>query len=151
MVHRLIDLVVLVAELSQQTDKSFKDLDKELVHRGYSEEEIEQALFWISSQWCPSERGAAASVAGPGVRILSPWESDRIEPAAYGYLLRLANLGIVDADQLDRILERVTPMVSGRVSVADVKEIAGALIFNLSGDDLDEDYIQELDEEIKST
>jgi len=145
-----MDLVVLVAELSQQAGKSIKDLDKELVHRGYSEEEIEQALFWISSQWCPVDRGAATSVAGVGVRVLSPWEADRIEPAAYGYLLRLANLGIVDPDQLDRILERITPMVSGRVSVADVKEIAGALIFNLSGDDLDGDYIEELDDEIKS-
>ena len=43
MLSRLMDLVVLVAELSQNSKKSFKEMDQELMLRGYSPEEIEQA------------------------------------------------------------------------------------------------------------
>ena len=151
MVNRLMDLVVLVAEMSQQNDKSFKELDKELVHRGYSSEEIEQALFWISSQWQPLDRAAKAALSAGGHRVLSPWEAHCLDPDAYGFLLRLGNLGIIDGEQLDRILERITPMVSGRVSLADIKSIAGAVIFGLSAEDLEDDLFQAFDDDIQAT
>ena len=151
MVTRLMDLVVLVAELSQKDDKSFKDLDEELGHRGYSADEIEQALFWISSQWQPVDRRAMVVSDATGVRVLSPWEAHCMAPDAFGYLIRLLTLGIVDGDQLDRILSRITPLISGRVSLSDVKAIAGAVVFNLGGEDAEDEYFEVFDEDIQTT
>jgi hypothetical protein len=50
MLSRLMDLVVLVAELTQNNDKSYKDLDKELMMRGYSQDEIERAVVWYTTR-----------------------------------------------------------------------------------------------------
>jgi hypothetical protein len=46
---RLMDLVVLVAEMSRGADRHHVELDKELTRRGYSADEIGHAVFWLSS------------------------------------------------------------------------------------------------------
>ena len=146
-----MDLVVLVAELSQKRDKSFKELDKELLHRGYSSEEIEQALFWMSSQWHPVDKRSHGSFSRPAFRVLSPWETMCLEDEAYGYLLRLQNLGIIDAEQFERIMKRIVPYSGERLQIADIKALAGIVIFHLNADDGDDDFFQGLDDEIQVT
>lgn len=147
MVNRLMDLVVLVAEMSQKNDKSFKELDKELIHLGYSVEEIEQALFWISSQWKPIDPKERASYERPAFRVLSPWESTCLDGEAHGYLLRLQNLGIIDDDQFERIMNRLLPFGGERLQMSDIKSLAGSVIFNLSADDPEDALYQIIDEE----
>ena len=86
-----------------------------------------------------------------GVRVLSPWEAQCLDPGAHGYLLRLLTLGIVDGEQLDRILSRLTPLVAGRIQISEVKSIAAAVVFNLGPEDIDDEYYQVLDDEIQTT
>ena len=98
MLSRLMDLVVLVAELTRDSDKSYKDLDKELATRGYSPEEIEQAVFLYSSRGeLPHEEKTWRRGAN-SVRVLSDWERLSLCSECYGYLLRLLNLGIIDCE-----------------------------------------------------
>ena len=146
-----MDLVVLVAELSQTNEKSFKELDKELLHRGYSSEEIEQALFWMSSQWHPVDQRSHGSLTRPAFRVLSPWEMMCLDNECYGYLLRLQNLGIIDADQFERIMRRVVPYSGDRLQLSDIKALAGMVIFHLGSDDPDDDLFHALDDEIQLT
>jgi len=149
MVNRLMDLVVLLVELTRESDKSFKELDKELVHRGYSSEEIEQAFSWVSSQWHRVDQELRGEISNPSVRVLSPWESMTIEPAAHSYLLKLKNLGLVDDDQFERIMYRILPFRGDRLDVADIKALAGSVIFDLAPDDFENDLLQMLDDEIQ--
>ncbi len=147
-VTRLMDLVVLVAELSQKSNKSLKELDKELVHLGYSSEEIEQAMFWFSSQWSPVRSPESARSGRPAFRVLSPWEVACLDPDAHGYLLRLQNLGIIDEDRFESIMGRILPFGGDQLDISDVKALAGAVIFNLNGDLMDDDLFQILNEEV---
>lgn len=148
MVNRLMDLVVLVAEFSQQSGKSLKDLDKELGHLGYTTEEIQEALFWITSQWRPIERDGKAANDRPVFRVLSPWEASGIASEAHGYLLRLQNLGLVDELQFERIMKRITPDAGGKLQVQDVKVLAGRVMFNDDSDSFEEMLFQVLDDEM---
>jgi len=145
MVSRLMDLVVLVAELSRESNKSLRDLDKELVHMGYSSEEIEHALFWMSSQWRPLE--SRPERGRPVYRVLSPWESDGLDMEAHSYLLRLYGLGLVDEEQLEQILSRIEPAGRERLDVGDVKMLAGDVMFNLGGDGIEDEVYHELDDD----
>ena len=147
-VTRLMDLVVLVAELSQKSNKSLKDMDKELVHLGYSSEEIEQAMFWFSSQWSPVGSSENARSGRPATRVLSPWEAMCLDAEAHGYLLRLQNLGIVDEDRFENIMSRILPFGGDQFDVSDVKALAGALIFNMNPDLADDELFQILNEEV---
>jgi Smg protein len=145
MMSRLIDLVVLVAELSEYKGKSLRELDQELVGRGYSSKEIEQAMFWLSSQ----RRSAvlySGSSSKPAHRVLSPWESMCLDSDAYGYLLHLQNLAIIDQDQFEKIVTRILPIGGEKLPLGELKTLAGSVIFNVDGEDHDDDSFDVLDD-----
>ncbi|MFQ5510358.1 MAG: DUF494 family protein [Candidatus Krumholzibacteriia bacterium] len=148
MVDRLMDLVVLVAEFSQHKGKSLKELDKELIHLGYSTEEIQEALSWITSLWRPIEHGGGTGGERPVFRILAPWEAMTLDSGAHGYLLRLQNLGLLDEVQFERIMKRMVPYAGERMHVSDVKALAGRVLFNVDAEDIEETLYQVLDDEM---
>ena len=145
MVNRLIDLVVLVAELSERKGKSLRELDQELVGRGYSSKEIEQAMFWFSSQRRSGVLYARSSTK-PAHRVLSPWESMCLDSDAYGYLLHLQNLGIIDQDQFEKIVTRILPIGGEKLPLGELKTLAGYIIFNVGAEDHDDESFDVFDD-----
>ncbi len=133
---RLMDLVLLVAEMTRQADCSYVELDRELLSRGYSPDEIEHAVFWVSSRpdW---GRGRG----GRSVRVLSDFERMSLSTAAFDYIFRLLNLGIIDGRQCETIITRAIPVGTEKVHVDDVKEIACSVIFE---GDAEEDAEEEV-------
>ena len=147
MVNRMMDLVVLVAEISQHSGKSLKELDKELVTHGYSSEEIQQALFWITSRWYPIDPDGCGATR-PTFRVLAPWEVMGLASDAHGYLLRLRHLGLLDETQLERIMKRVVPYAGDKLRLPEVKALAGRIIFDTDSEDIEETLFQVLDDEM---
>jgi uncharacterized protein Smg (DUF494 family) len=141
-----MDLVVLLVELTRTSNKSFGELDKELISLGYSSEEIEQAFSWVSTQWHRVDHGMTGEDAPPPVRVLSPWESTVLDPEAYSYLLRLQALGLVDEDQFERIMYRILPFRGERLGVSDIKALAGSVIFDLGVDEFENELLNMLDD-----
>lgn len=138
---RLMDLVVLVAEISRDAERTHVELDKELTRRGYSPDEIEHAVFWFSSR----PEGGVSPVPPRTVRVLSEYERMSLSTAAYDYLFRLRNLGIIDARQFETILTRAIPVGAEKVQMEDVKTIACSVIFERDGLDGEEDSIDRFD------
>jgi uncharacterized protein Smg (DUF494 family) len=137
---RLMDLVVLVAEMSRGADRQHVEFDKELSGRGYSADEIGHAVFWFSSRPAIREMHRHR-----GTRVLSEFERMSLSTEAYGYLFRLQNLGLVDARQFETIVARAIPMGADKVGIEDVKSIAYAVIFDKDPGDLEEDVFGEFD------
>ena len=136
---RLMDLVLLVAEMSRSADRRPVELDRELTRRGYSSEEIEHAMFWITS------RPEASRVTTRPNRVLSEFERMSLSTEAYDYLFRLQNLGIIDGRQFETILARAIPVGAEKVHVEDVKGIACSVIFNKDMGDVDEEAFDRFD------
>lgn len=151
MLSRLMDLVVLVAELTQDSDKSYKDLDQELMMRGYSPDEIEQAVFLYSSQGEGASGGKIGTHGKESVRVLSEWERMSLCSDCYGYLLRLLNLGIVDSEQFEKIIARAIPVGPEKIQLNDVKAIACSVIFNRDPNELEDELFDSFDEDIPAT
>ena len=150
MMSRLMDLVVLVTELIQENDKSYKEIDQELTLRGYSSEEIEQARFWMTAK--PFGTNDDTFPTGRNVvRILNRWEQMSLDTESYGYLLRLMNLGIIDVEQFERIMMRVSPVGSEKIPLGDLKTIAGGVVFEQFGREFEGEFFDELDDEITSS
>lgn len=146
MISRLMDLVLLLAELNERDDRSMKDIGKELSLLGYTSEEITQAMSWISSNKTASNTCVTDASRCGGQRVLTSWERACLGEEAQRYLLRLLNLGIIDQCQLDRILVRIAPFSMERTDFDDVKLIACSIIFNASAYDLDDQELKDLDE-----
>ena len=139
MILRLMDLVVLVAELSQRTGRSLHDMDRELMLRGYSPEEIDQAMYWYSSR---NEYGTARASLPHGsqaLRVLTEFERMSINSECHGFLLRLQNLGIIDMEQFERIIARAIPVGPEKIEISDVKTIACSVIFDRDIDDVEDE------------
>lgn len=132
---RMMDLVVLVAEMSRRADRTHIEFGKELSSRGYSSDEIEHAVFWFSSRSESSLDGRR----GRTTRVLSEFERMSLSTEAYGYLYRLQNLGLVDARQFETIVARAIPVGADKVNLEDVKVIAYSVIFDKDEADLEED------------
>ena len=137
---RLMDLVVLVAEISLSADREAVQLDKELASRGYSSDEIEHAVFWYSSR----PDGVRGMRTG-AVRVLSDFERMSLSTAAFDYIFRLLNLGIIDGRQFETILARAIPVGTEKVHMEDVKEIACSVIFDREPGEGDEDFFDRFD------
>jgi uncharacterized protein Smg (DUF494 family) len=151
MLSRLMDLVVLVAELAQDNDKSFKELDQELMMRGYSPEEIERAVFWYTSRGEVLDEEQLELHGRHSHRVLSEWERLSLCTECYGYLLRLLNLGIVDGEQFEKIIARAIPVGPEKIELNDVKAIACSVIFNREPGELEDDLVDFFDEDIPAT
>lgn len=141
-----MDLVVLLAELSRNSGKTFTELDDELAGRGYSAEEIDQAFSWISMQGRPFGGKSGGNPVRKSHRILSPWESMCLDSDAYGYLLRLQNLGIIDIDQFEKIITRILPFGGEKLPLGEFKTLVGAVIFGLNPEDSEKDQLDAFDE-----
>jgi uncharacterized protein Smg (DUF494 family) len=151
MLSRLMDLVVLVAELTRESDKSHKDLDQELMMRGYSPEEIERAVFWYSSRGEIAEEEKIELHSKNSIRVLSEWERLSLCNDCYGYLLRLLNLGIVSGEQFEKIIARAIPVGPEKIQLGDVKIIACSVIFNREPGEFEDDVFDFFDDEVPTT
>ena len=150
MLTRLMDLVVLVAELSQDSDKSYRQLDKELVGRGYSLEEIEKAVFWFASRGETPERERIQPSSG-AVRVPSELERMSVSQESYGYLLRLLHLGIVDLDQFERVIARAIPVGPEKIHLNEIKAIACAVVFDRDVGEVEDEFLDHFDDDLPTT
>jgi uncharacterized protein Smg (DUF494 family) len=146
MISRLMDLVLLLAEMNERDAGSVKDIGKELSLRGYTPEEVNQAMSWISSSKTASSTCVRGVSKSSSQRVLTSWERTCLGEEGQRYLLRLLNLGIIDNCQLDRILIRIAPFSMERTDLDEVKLIACSIIFNAPAYDLDDQELKEMDE-----
>lgn len=151
MLSRLIDLVVLVAELVQDNDKSYKDLDQELMMRGYTLEEIERAVDWYATRDGVVEDDSVAQRGRNSFRVLSDWERMSLNSECFAYMLRLFNLGVVDGGQFEKIITRAIPVGPEKVQLGDVKAIACSVLFNREPGELEDELVDFIDDEISTT
>jgi len=129
MLKRLIDLVMQLTEQYEKCEGSLSDAGKKMVSRGYSQQEVDQAIEWISAKRDIGQRKPGI-MRKSGLRIMSAWEKMKLDDEAQGYIVKLMNLGIIDEFMLDRIIAHATSLSFKGRNVEDVKEIASSVILN---------------------
>ncbi len=115
-----------------QPDK-LEIISRDLLQRGYSQHEISFAFSWLferyngESEELMQNTGATLTAS---FRVLHEAERMVIAREAYGYLLQLKQLRLLNDIQIEFVIERA--MMSGlhRVSEAEVKTLAAAALFN---------------------
>ncbi|MCB0281257.1 MAG: DUF494 family protein [Calditrichae bacterium] len=134
MQERIIEIIVyLLGEFQHnQIDENYRDLSKELLSRGYTDNEINLAFSWIFNhlQKNNSDTDNEFSYSQGSVRVLHDLEKLVIAPEAYGYLLQLWHLGMIKEYEMEDVIERALAIGSAHISLEDVKSIAASLIFS---------------------
>ena len=132
--ERLVEILVkLLKEMDTSGDVAFrlKDLSETLRIQGFSETELDTALSWLTdrlqTQNVPSQH---VSPSRGSMRVLHPIERMILTPEAYGYLLHLENVGLIDRDQMEMVIEKALSSGLSEVTLNDMKRITATVVIN---------------------
>ena len=133
MQERIIEIIVyLLGEFQHSPNPGeYTDLSKELLSKGYTENEINLAFSWVFNHMQPKgDLSEEFTYEQDSVRVLHDLEKLVIAPEAYGYLLQLWHLGMIKEYEMEDVIERVLSLGNNLVSLEDIKSMAATLIFN---------------------
>jgi len=128
-VERVMDIIAfMISERRQGAPLTAIDTTR-LHERGYTESEIAAALSWIMERQQDRDE-----IEGPGhntFRILHGIEREVLDTDAWGMLMTYNQLGFLDTDDIEQILERVVVMGAERnVGVPEVKALIAAYVIH---------------------
>lgn len=134
--HIVEILVILMSEYPEGNinPDEFEPLTKDLFGQGYTQHEVETALFWFNSRIeMRANRLVTDEMTKNSFRVLHDIEKTVISPQAYGYLLNLSNLDILSLEELDSIIEKAVLLGGRKVDIDDMKLFIAAHIMDSDG------------------
>ena len=135
MQDRILEIVVyLMSHLNDRQDglSSLDEMSTDLRSMGFTDNEISSAYSWLLKHFedYPGNYSAGSEdTDARSVRILSDLERKLISPEAYGYLLQLKHLGLINVEQMEMILDRATLFDNDPLDINDIKILASATLF----------------------
>ena len=133
---RVIDIIVYLMQQINEKEKGlshFERLTKDLQNRGYTEAEINAAYFWVLeklrlrlSHLTRSRRNQPKKSS----RILHTTESIFFSRKGYGYLIQLYQLGLINDEQREQIIQRAVMSGLDNIGELEVKMLAARLLMS---------------------
>jgi len=117
-------LVILLRQYPEGAinNEDFEPLTDDLIDLGYTRQEIETALYWFYNRFEVKQNTVIADeIETDAFRILHDVERSILSPEAYGYLIELRSLGIINLSEMDKVIEKAVLLGGRRVSIDDVK------------------------------
>lgn len=134
--ERVVEILAYIMTemgVSQSQPDKLEIISRDLLQRGYSQHEISFAFSWLFERYNGESeelmQNTGATLTG-SFRVLHEAERMVIAREAFGYLLQLKQLRLLNDIQIEFVIERA--MMSGMhsVSLADIKALAAAALFN---------------------
>ncbi len=137
MYHRIMELLVLIMDEFSDSNWKAEEMDQvseNLIERGYTEQEINTAFYWLYYRFdlqggTPAQKVEIEEAAETSHRVLHNMERRYIEPEAFGYLLQLKHLKIISQREIEEIIERLFILDFQPATVEDVKSMVQSFIF----------------------
>jgi len=142
--ERVVEILVyIMSEIKDREGKLNKidSISKELLQKGYTEGEINAAFSWLFEKLKLNTEEILQETdphLSGSFRILHDAEKAVITPKAYGYLIQLKELGLIDLSEMEQIIERAMIIGSNSVDEEEMKTIVASLLF-------DSDYLNNID------
>ena len=124
------------AQDAEEQVEDISDYSDNLKSLGYTEHEIFTAYNWILDHIGSSAENLYAVFPEQvgSVRVLTDVERARLTPDAYGFMLKLTNIGILNGEQFEAVLDRLTLSGQRMITTEQVKLVVSAVMFNEFGD-----------------
>lgn len=133
--NRILEIVVFLMDFMREHNERRStpdDLSLELKDMGYSDQEIDTAYNWFLEQFNSSieEYYTEFPESGNSMRILTDEERHQLSAESYGFLLKLLNNQIIQPEQFEMILERVTLLSGEPINLDQLKIIVSSVLFH---------------------
>ena len=133
--ERLVEILIYIMSEMRRDRGASRNLDllsKNLLDEGYSESEISSAFTWLLDKLDnePEEILEKREAALNGsFRHLHEIERSIISVEAYGYLIQIKELDLINEIDVEQIIERALMLGLPRVGLQDIKSIVAAQLF----------------------
>jgi len=136
---KILEIVVYLIDHLRENEGQISDMDdvsSDLRSMGYTDNEISSAYSWVLERYGTGDKLYYSDFPEDhsSLRILSHAERYQFEADAYGFVLKLMNLGLIDDEQFEMILDRGSMLGSRPVTEEQVKLIASSFVFSDSTD-----------------
>ena len=132
---RILEIVVFLMDYMRDNQDRLTESDdfsSVLKTMGYADNEISSAYFWLMNRFgsTPEQLFSNFPEVHRSCRILTAAEHVLLTTEAYGFLLKLQNLSLIDDESFESILERVSLFGTEPVTSEQIKLIASSIVFN---------------------
>jgi uncharacterized protein Smg (DUF494 family) len=129
--EKIVEIIVyLMAELKTNqaiSATTFEDLS----NQGYTDTEISAAFGWLADKSTVADHlEPSVTASKSSFRLLHDFEQLYISPQVYGYLLQMQQLGVLNHQQVETVIERCLMTGLQPVDMKTVKFTIGSLLFN---------------------
>jgi uncharacterized protein Smg (DUF494 family) len=132
MQEKIVEIIVYIIK-EMRDNKQLGEINlNELTDYGYTESEISTALSWVIDKISTGENIFINTQEGSHYshRIFHEAEKMIITPEGRGYLLLLREVGVIDAMDLELVIERI--MMSGfqKADLTNIKSVIASVVFD---------------------
>jgi Smg protein len=133
--ERILEIVFYLVQHMKNNNGAVMHLDdisRSLKNMGFSENEISSAYGWFLEE--VQTRGSQSILEESNVsfapRVFSETEKQVFTTEARGFLVQLYQLGLLNAEQFEAIIDRVHVLEPTIIDVKSLKIIASSIIFD---------------------
>ncbi|MDH5358270.1 MAG: DUF494 family protein [Gammaproteobacteria bacterium] len=150
MKENVIDVLLYLFENYIDTDdvnKPDKDtLETELERVGFPELEIHKAFDWLENMTVVAEDESASDERMPelSMRFYTEQEMKRLDVDCRGYLLFLEQVGVLDADTREIVIERVMALDADEIDLEQMKWVVLMVLFYQPGHEIAYAWMEDL-------
>lgn len=134
MKENIIDVLLYLFENYIDTEESLKPdkdtLELELERVGFQELEIHKALDWLENMTVLADQPLTQHAT---MRVFSDLEKERLDVECRGYLLFLEQVGVLDVETREVVIERVLALDADEIDLDQLKWVVLMVLFYQPG------------------
>ncbi len=130
--ERIVEIILfLVNEL--KSNKQLSEVDVSMLSQnGYTQSEISTAFSWLFERMSVGEpQFSPGKPAESSHRLLNDQEKLVIQTDAFGYLLQCQQLGLINNNDIELVIERIMAAGFSSVGMSEMKSFVAGLLFGL--------------------
>jgi len=133
--NRVFEIVVFLIDYMQGDAGRLSDTDDlwpALESQGYSDDEISSAYSWLLNRFenTPQNYFSGFPVTHSSNRILTAFERSQLTTEAHGFLLKLLYASVINDEQFETIMERISTFGPKPVTLDQAKLITSSVVFS---------------------
>jgi Smg protein len=129
-------------EPDEQPDRD--SMEENLHEAGFSNGEIDKAFEWLDGLAEQRYQPEFAMRAEQPIRVFIDSETERLDTDCRDFLIYLSNVGILDPQRRELVIDRLLALQSDEITLEDVKWVVLMVLFNQPGQEANYAWMEDL-------
>ena len=129
-------------EPEEEPDRA--SMEENLHQAGFSNAEIDKAFAWLDGLAAQRHQPDLIMQADRPIRVYVDREVDRIDTESRDFLMYLENIGILDAQRRELVLDRLMALETNEIALEDMKWVVLMVLFNQPGQEANYAWMEDL-------